>query len=420
MPDRQSPLDAELSAALRARQAGHRSDELRHLDAALRIAPSDPRALNARGVRALSDQDGAGARNFFAAAAQADSKEPALWMNLAAAHRLLGDDAGEADALERALSLDRLHFMANLRMAELDQRCGRTAKAAQGWSGVVQMALSMQDRPPGVADALRRGQAFLAQHNDRLARALDEALGAELARLGTAGRRFGACVDHLLGRRAIYKNECHGIYFPFLPADEFFDRQHFPWLDQIEARTDAIRAEALALLRDGGEAIRPYVRQDPGTPQNKWSALDHSLAWSACFLWEYGEPNEAVCARCPETVAALEAAPRNRIPGKAPSAFFSILAPKAHIPPHTGVTNTRAIVHLPLVVPSGCRFRVGGETREWREGEAFAFDDTIEHEAWNDSAEPRIVLIFDVWNPHLTIEEQGLLQSFYEISDARG
>ena len=341
-------------------------------------------------------------------------------MNLAAAHRLLGDDAGEADALERALSLDRLHFMANLRMAELDQRCGRTAKAAQGWSGVVQMALSMQDRPPGVADALRRGQAFLAQHNDRLARALDEALGAELAKLGTAGRRFGACVDHLLGRRAIYKNECHGIYFPFLPADEFFDRQHFPWLDQIEARTDAIRAEALALLRDGGEAIRPYVRQDPGTPQNKWSALDHSLAWSACFLWEYGEPNEAVCARCPETVAALEAAPRNRIPGKAPSAFFSILAPKAHIPPHTGVTNTRAIVHLPLVVPSGCRFRVGGETREWREGEAFAFDDTIEHEAWNDSAEPRIVLIFDVWNPHLTIEEQGLLQSFYEISDARG
>jgi aspartate beta-hydroxylase len=309
--------------------------------------------------------------------------------------------------------------MGTLRMAELDARCGRMAKAAKGWSGVVQMALSLPERPPRVAEALERGQAFLAAHSASLADALDAELGAELASLGTAGRRFTACIDHVLGRRAIYTNECHGVHFPFLPADEFFDRAHFPWLERVEARTAAIRAEALALLRNGGEAIRPYVRQEAGTPANKWSPLDHSLDWSACFLWEYGVRNEAVCALCPETVAALEEAPRNDIPGKAPSAFFSILAPGAHIPPHTGVTNTRAIVHLPLVVPEGCRFRVGGETRTWREGEAFAFDDTIEHEAWNDSAEPRIVLIFDVWNPHLTSAEQALLQRFYAVSAAR-
>jgi aspartyl/asparaginyl beta-hydroxylase (cupin superfamily) len=156
---------------------------------------------------------------------------------------------------------------------------------------------------------------------------------------------------------------------------------------------------------------------DKGTPQNKWSPLDGSLDWSACFLWEYGVRNEAICALCPETAAALELAPRNHIAGKAPSAFFSILKPGAHIPAHTGVTNTRAIIHLPLVVPEGCRFRVGGETRPWREGEAFAFDDTIEHEAWNDSAERRIVLIFDVWNPYLTADEQGLLRDFYALTD---
>ncbi|WP_066548517.1 MULTISPECIES: aspartyl/asparaginyl beta-hydroxylase domain-containing protein [unclassified Sphingomonas] len=413
-------LTAALNAAANARQAGNAAEELRQLDAAFAIAPDDPRAANARGMRALADGDAELARRCFATATAADPGEPALWMNLATANRQIGDDDGEAAALDRALSIDRLHFMATLRMAELNERRGRLADAAQGWSGVVQMALALPERPPRVADALARGQAFLAAHNAQLADRLDAELSAELAAMGQAARRFNACIDHVLGRRAIYTNQCHGIHYPFLPADEFFDRAMFPWLDQIEARTDAIRAEALALLSEGGADIRPYVRQDAGTPENKWSALDHSLDWSACFLWEYGVRNEAVCARCPETAAALDALPRNHIPGKAPSAFFSILAPGAHIPAHTGVTNTRAIIHLPVVVPAGCRFRVGGETRDWREGEAFAFDDTIEHEAWNDSAERRIVLIFDVWNPHLTPQEQALLQRFYAISDARG
>jgi aspartyl/asparaginyl beta-hydroxylase (cupin superfamily) len=84
------------------------------------------------------------------------------------------------------------------------------------------------------------------------------------------------------------------------------------------------------------------------------------------------------------------------------------------------VTNTRAIVHLPLIVPEKCGFRVGGETREWEVGTAFAFDDTIEHEAWNDSDHHRAVLIFDVWNPHLTVAEQNVIASYYAAADATG
>jgi aspartyl/asparaginyl beta-hydroxylase (cupin superfamily) len=90
--------------------------------------------------------------------------------------------------------------------------------------------------------------------------------------------------------------------------------------------------------------------------------------------------------------------------------MFSILKPGAIIPPHTGVTNIRAVVHLPLVVPSNCGFRVGAESREWREGVAWAFDDTIEHEAWNGSAQPRAILIADAWNPHLCEDERILLR----------
>ena len=243
----------------------------------------------------------------------------------------------------------------------------------------------------------------------------------EPARDGLSGserRRFNACVDVMLGKRQIFANECHGVHFPFLPADEYFDRAHFPWLGALEARTDVIREELRALVDSGHEGFRPYVSQDSGTPENKWTPLDKSLDWSALFLWEYGVRNDDACGRCPQTAAALAAVPQSHIPSRAPTAFFSLLKPHSHIPPHTGVTNLRTIIHLPLIVPEGCRFRVGGETRPWREGEAFAFDDTIDHEAWNDSDDLRAVLIFDVWNPYLTEAERRLMCLLFEVSDA--
>ena len=83
--------------------------------------------------------------------------------------------------------------------------------------------------------------------------------------------------------------------------------------------------------------------------------------------------------------------------------------------PHTGVTNTRLTVHLPLIVPPGCGFRVGATTREWLPGKAWVFDDTIQHEAWNLSDTPRAILIFDIWNPLLSAAERELVQTATEI-----
>jgi aspartyl/asparaginyl beta-hydroxylase (cupin superfamily) len=99
------------------------------------------------------------------------------------------------------------------------------------------------------------------------------------------------------------------------------------------------------------------------------------------------------------------------VPGSTPSALFSILDAKTRIPPHTGVSNTRLIVHLPLIIPSGCGFRVGAEQREWIPGKAFVFDDTMEHEAWNDSDVPRAVLIFDIWSPFVSEVEREFVRS---------
>jgi aspartyl/asparaginyl beta-hydroxylase (cupin superfamily) len=105
--------------------------------------------------------------------------------------------------------------------------------------------------------------------------------------------------------------------------------------------------------------------------------------------------------------------------GRAPTAFFSILKPGVHLPPHTGTSNVRSVLHLPLMVPPGCGFRVGGEVREWMVGEAFVFDDTIEHEAWNRGTALRAVLILDVWNPYLAAEERVMLQTLFDALGAQ-
>lgn len=383
--------------------------------------PAEAARLNSAGMQALRSKSFAEAERLFLAAAANDTKASALWRNVASARRAQGNDKGELQALNAATDADQLDFMAWLRKAELHQRTGEEAKALSAWQGVLQMAAHAGEVPPEIGTALQVGRDFVSAAMSKIATAVNSGLEPVRATMDeTEKRRSSAFVDLAMGRRHAYFNQCEGLYYPFLPADEFFDRKHFNWMPDIEAATADIRLELKALLADPGEALRPYVRMDRGLPDNKWSGLDHSLDWGACFLWEYGHPNRTVLDRCPKTAAALAALPSAHIPGRSPSAFFSILRPKTHIPAHTGVTNTRAIIHLPLIVPVGCRFRVGGETREWREGEAFAFDDTIEHEAWNDSDEVRAVLIFDVWNPHLSDSEQQLITRYFAAADSTG
>lgn len=373
---------------------------------------------NAEGMAALRAGDAASAVAAFERATSADAEAGPLWRNLAHAHRLAGNDPGERQALDRALAIDRLDFTAQLRKAQLLQRLGEETAALVAWNGVQQLAGQMSQLAPQVAAELEAGEDYCRVLRDRMGSAADAAIATALDGDETDSRRVRAFADVALGRRTLFQNQCAGVHYPFLPADEFFDRRHFSWFDELEAETAVIQAELAALLADPGDAIRPYVRLDAGTPENDWSALDGSLDWAACFLWEYGEPHQAVLDRCPKTAALLEQLPLARIPGRAPNAFFSMLRPQSHIPPHTGVTNTRAIIHLALDIPPGCGFRVGGETREWVEGKAFAFDDTIEHEAWNTSDQRRAVLILDAWNPHLSEGERLAITRYFVAVDA--
>lgn len=378
-------------------------------------------AANRLGMAALQAGDAAAAARHFADAVAADPGSGALHRNLASAWRAAGDDPAELAALDAAIALDQRDFMAWLRKAENCERRGQHGAALHAWNAAVQLSDAIRPLPAPLVPLIDHGRAFLASATTTIAGAVDQSLAPLLADADPVSqRRAAAFVDHALRGRRVYANQCAGLFYPFLPADEFFDDHHFPWFAAFAAQTDAIRAELLALLADPGDALRPYVRMGEGAPTSIWSALDNRFDWGACFLWEYGAPNQPVLDRCPATARALAAIPGAAIPGRSPSAFFSLLRPHTRIPPHTGVTNSRAIVHLPLIVPPGCGFRVGGETRAWVEGRPFAFDDTIEHEAWNDSDALRAVLICDVWNPHLTPAEQAMICQYYAAADATG
>lgn len=413
-------VEQHLARAGQAQQQGRRTEMLSELKAALQLSPKHPVAHNMMGVDALARNDANAARRHFEAATSADPRAPALWINLAKAHRIAGDDRAEQAALEAVLQTEQRHLLALIRLAELHERRGETADATQRWAAVAALANEYSNPPADLNAIFVHAREFVARRADKLAKALEAGLASSLdAASPRDRRRLTAAMETMLGRRQIYSNVCHGMHYPFLPADEFFDREHFPWLDELEAQTDVIRTEVVDLLASADPGLSPYVTMPPGTPKNVWSELNNNSAWSALHLWRDGARIDGACARAPKTAAIIEKLPLAIIPNRAPTVFFSILQAGQHIPPHTGVTNTRAIIHLPLVVPPGCTFRVGGETREWREGQAFAFDDTIEHEAWNPSNEDRAILILDCWNPHLDEQEREMICRIYEVADAQ-
>jgi len=372
---------------------------------------------NRQGMEALRAGNARAAAEHFERACRGDAGAAELRINLATAHRLLGDNQAERAALEQALAIDRRNLMALIRLAQLHERLGEDEPATRHWSAVLSLASAIEQPSPELRQLLSGARAYVEHQREQLGEALDAALGEALACASARDRRrAAAAADAMLGRRAIFTNECHGLHYPFLAADEFFDREHFPWFETLEAEAGNIRGELEAILAERDPGLAPYVEQPPGVPENLWSPLDKSLDWGALHLWRDGERVEEACARAPQTAALVETLPLCRIPDRAPAVFFSILKAGKRIPPHTGVTNVRSIVHLALIVPEGCTFRVGGETRPWVEGQAFVFDDTIEHEAANPTDRDRAVLILDVWNPYLSDAERTMVCKMYEAT----
>lgn len=373
-------------------------------------APEHPRALNALGNRALSGGDAKAAREFFERAVAQDPLAAPIWLNLAMSRRQLGDHAAELAALDRALEADPYFVIALLQKAQWFERFDRRPDAVRVYRSLLQAAPPLDTLPPAMRTALAHAQSLVTTADADMEAAVRTALVGKTV----TSTRFNHALEIMGGRRQIYLPKPAGLHFPYLPAVQFFDRTLFPWFERLEAATPVIRRELIALISDG-DPNEPYVNIAAGQPENQWHSLNHSLDWGAIFLWKNGQPVTDTLNRCPETATILRSIPMLDIPARGPTVMFSTLRPHTRIPPHHGVTNIRSVVHLPLIVPDGCAFRVGSETRPWHEGSAWAFDDTIEHEAWNDSDHNRVILIIDAWNPYLDAEERELISTTNEV-----
>jgi len=381
------------------------------LQALLDREPRHVAALNTLAMIALNLRDGNRAVHYLERAAAAEPGSAPILFNLFQAFDLAGDLERGLESLDRALAIDAYCVPAILMKAEVLARLGRLPESLAMFRAIVAVGPNADSLPPPARDALAHGLELIEADDAARAAALERPIAEIRARYpGADFHRADAYVEHRTGRRKVYVQQPIGGHFPYLPAIEFFPRDHFPWFADLEAKTVEIRDELVSLLQEGDRGFRPYIAFDETQPVNQWAELNHSRRWSAWFLWEDGVRQEENIARCPATAAALEALPMLDLPGKGPTALFSILEPRTRIPPHTGSSNVRTTVHLPLVVPEGCRLRVGAETRTPEVGKAWAFDDTIEHEAWNDSDEPRAVLIFDIWNPLLSEAERAAVR----------
>lgn len=405
-----SALNNLIDSARRASRAGRPDEAARAWEKVRETAPDNAEANAFFGHLALRQSDPRSAIEWLQRAARAAPRDALIPLGLANAHRMLGDAAGELAAFDAALKADAYCYPALLGKGALLERLGQRRQAARAFTDALKITPAEERLSPDLRALVQRARAAASENTASLNGFIEQRLG-RLRELHTGQRldRFDECKDAMTGAKKIYTQQPVMLHFPRLPAIQFYDDAPFPWLADLEGHTATIENELSALLDARAPGFRPYMNHPDGVPLNESAALNRSPDWSAYFFWDDGARVDANCSRCPKTAAILDEMPLAEVPGFTPAAFFSSLTPGARIPPHTGVTNTRLIVHLGLTVPDGCTFRVGNDTRAWQRGKAWVFDDTIEHEAHNASAQTRVILIFDIWNPYLSQAERELV-----------
>ena len=324
--------------------------------------------------------------------------------------------------VDAVLEREPRNIEALVRKGELRASEGDDRAAPAFYKAALNAAAANQPLPSSLRPVIERAQAGLAACETRFKIHLDATLAQAGFPAGRRPPRFQESLELMLGLRttSLQLQRPTSYYLPRLPQRRYYERSELPWSAKIEATVPEIKAELLACLAAGEDRFSPYMVTDPTRPRSEYHGLIDNPDWSTLYLFEKGRRSDEGAATFPATLTAVERLDLARITVRAPSILFSRLAPGARIPPHHGVMNARLICHLPLIVPQGCGFKVGGEVREWREGELLIFDDTVEHEAWNDSGSDRFILIFDVWRPEITKEERRAIVALFEAVDRYG
>ncbi len=346
--------------------------------------------------------------------------DPAYLMNLGRLCEAASDWRGARDAYRQAVAAMPDDPVARLTLAHALERMEQHGHALLAYYRAIADAqkqgrwLNKATTPPAILERVTHAMRFVKAGRRR---AFEIVLEPLIARHGRAAlRRFEDCLALQLGERnalpADPRQKPSFLFFPGLPTTAYFVRRDFPWIEGLERQTDVIREELKTVLPRAERGERVFADDD--AEQKGLGSSQGVPAWTGFYFWRHGERREENHALCPRTSAVLDAIPIVRIREHAPEVMFSVLTPGTHILPHRGVTNARVVCHLPLIVPEDCALVVGGEPHAWREGRAVVFDDTFEHEAWNRGSRTRVVLIIDVWNPHLTMPEREAVTALIE------
>lgn len=365
------------------------------------------------GVAALERGDAKAARQCFSSLIESGFATTPMRMMLIRACKLDNDILAEGQAIDALLAADPDNLSGLLLRADCYRRDEDPRATASFFQRALARARTAGPVAPEIAAELRSAQAYI----DGQAREFGTAIQSAITSLDRdGGTRLSHAVDMLQGKRQIYPQQPSVLYLPYLPERQFFEREEFDWVEGLEAATDEIRAELLTLIEEDAP-FRPYVEAEDNRPRRNFAGLLDDPSWSALYLWKDGQLVDENARRCPRTMDALSKVPVSRIGTRTPSVLFSMLRPGAHIPPHHGMLNSRLICHLPLIVPDGCWLRVGNETRRVEAGRMLIFDDSIEHEAKNESDETRIILLFDIWRPELTETERAGISAIFDAID---
>ena len=343
-------------------------------------------------------------------AVAAEPADPSLHHRLAQAHSRLLEAANPEAKLAAIIAAVPHAYTSLLYLARMQEVRGDLPRAVISYARALRTAyasgfwLDPDSTPPWLHTAVRhahdvahRGAA--AMFEDWL-RPLRERYGtSELARVEKCVAMYTGTTKRVL---ADPRQQPSFLYFPDLPVTPVFERDALAFAEELEDHAEAIRDEALRVV-EANAGVQPFHYDVPAAQRGKLT----DGAWDAYFFYDEGERDLAHHAACPQTSAMLARMPLDHVRDHGPEVCFSVLRPGAKILPHRGITNTRVVFHLGLEVPDDCALDViGVQEVHWQRGRCFAFDDTFEHQAWNRSDRTRVVLLGDIWNPHLREPER--------------
>jgi aspartate beta-hydroxylase len=338
-----------------------------------------------------------------------------------------GDFAEANVSLESLLSREPDHHVAWLVLGHLRETAGDNHGALRAWYQAVTRAqqaglwLNHSSTDPSIVDVVmrsieklrqgRREALFQSFESVRVLHGSPALVRVERALAAHLGEIDASPIDP--------RQRPKFFYFPDLPAGPYHDPMLQPWAPALRDAWPALRDEALTLLAQDRDFVS-FLGLKPGQRADSYvSGSNPNASWDAYFFYRHGQRFDEHHRRCPKTSAVLESIELCRVNRQAPEACFSLLRPQSTIVAHYGVTNTRLVMHLPLIVPEGCALNIidAGE-HHWKPGELMMFDDTFQHEAWNNADAPRLLLLMDCWNPHLTPPEQAAVKLLVEAIDS--